>query len=227
VDNPEGRVRNLVLPDASRLTSEFRPDLLRGVEVITGEALGLSRDAGGKVIRKPQPFLAIPYATWANRGPGQMIVWIPRTDAVARPAPYPTLATTSGVTTSGRKNPRAINDGEEPRNSADSTSYFDWWPRKGTTEWIEYALPKPSTISEAQVYWFDDTGRGEVRVPQSWRVLYKDGDSWKPVDPLSPYGTAKDQYNKVTFKPVTTTGLRLEVTMQPEWSAGVQEWAVR
>ena len=227
VDNPGGRVRNLVLPDTSRLTAEFRPDLLRGVEVIKGAALGLSRDATGRVIKTRQPFLAIPYATWANRGAGQMIVWIPRSEAVARPAPYPTLATTSKVTTSGRKNPRAINDGEEPRNSADSTSYFDWWPRKGTTEWVEYAMPKPSTVSESQVYWFDDTGRGEVRVPQSWRILYKDADEWKPVEPLSAYGTARDQFNKVTFKPVTTSGLRLEVTMQPGWSAGVQEWTIR
>jgi hypothetical protein len=26
---------------------------------------------------------------------------------------------------------------------------------------------------------------------------------------------------------VTTTGLRLEVVLQPEWSAGIQEWKVR
>src|SRR5712664_4046020 len=32
---------------------------------------------------------------------------------------------------------------------------------------------------------------------------------------------------KVTFAPVTTSGLRLEVTMQPQWSAGVQKWRVR
>jgi len=38
---------------------------------------------------------------------------------------------------------------------------------------------------------------------------------------------AKDQYNKVTFAPVTTTGLRLEVTMQQQFSAGIEEWKVR
>jgi DUF1680 family protein len=227
VDNPDARVRNIVLPDTSSLTHEFRPGLLRGVEVVTGVAIGLSTDANGKVIKRKQPFVAIPYATWANRGRGQMIVWIPRDENVARPAAYPTLATTSAVTTSGRKNPRAVNDGEEPRNSADSTSYFDWWPRKGTTEWIEYSLSKPATVSEARVYWFDDTGRGEVRVPKSWRLLYKDGDTWKPVEAASPYGTAKDEYNRVTFKPVRTAALRLEVTMQPDWSAGVQEWVVK
>ena len=34
---------------------------------------------------------------------------------------------------------------------------------------------KPASVSEAQVYWFDDTGRGSVRVPQTWRLLYRDG----------------------------------------------------
>ena len=57
-------------------------------------------------------------------------------------------------------------------------------------------------------------------MPASWRVLYKDGDAWKPVEPRGPYGVEKDRYNVVAFTPVTTTALRLEVTMQPKWSAG-------
>src|SRR3954466_4665989 len=94
-DNPNGKVRNIVLPDANALTAEFRPDLLNGVEVIKGRAFGLSLDAGGKVQKAEQPFMAIPYATWANRGRGQMAVWLAKTDAVARPTPYPTIATAS------------------------------------------------------------------------------------------------------------------------------------
>ena len=68
--------------------------------------------------------------------------------------------------------------------------------------------------------------RGECRVPASWRVLYKDGDDWKPVEAAGAYGVAKDRYNQRRFKPVTTSALRLEVTLQPEWSAGIQEWKV-
>ncbi len=92
---------------------------------------------------------------------------------------------------------------------------------------MEYAFAKSATVSEAQVYWFDDTGHGEVRVPQSWRILYKDGDLWKPVEPTGTYGVAKNQFNTVGFKPVTTSALRLELTMQPNWSAGLQEWKVK
>ena len=44
------------------------------------------------------------------------------------------------------------------------------------------AFAKPATVSETQIYWFDDTGRGGVRVPKSWRLLYKDGNGWKPVE---------------------------------------------
>ena len=227
-DNPDGRVRNIVLPDSATLTTEFRSDLLSGVQVVKGQALGLSYDAQGRVMKSEQPFMGIPYAMWSNRGRGQMAVWLARTETAARPTPYPTIATTSTVTTSGRKNPRAVIDGEEPPNSADSSSYFDWWPTRGSQmEWIEMTFAKSSTVSESEVYWFDDTGRGSVRVPQSWRILYKDGDQWRPVEASGAFGVAKDAWNKVTFTPVTTTALRVEVTMQPQFSAGLQEWRVK
>ena len=227
-DNPQGHVRNLMLADGANLSVEFNETLLGGVAVIKGSAVALLYDEQDKVIKKEQEFTAIPYYAWANRGPGEMIVWIPNSESAARPLPKPTVASTSKVTTSGGRNPRAINDQAEPRSSDDpSNTYFHWWPRKGTTEWVEYAFGKPATVSEVEAYWFDDTGRGECRVPLSWRVLYKDGDQWKPVESLGAYGNEKDRYNRTTFKPMTTTALRLEVTMQQGWSAGIQEWKVK
>jgi uncharacterized protein len=229
-DNKDGRVRNLLLPDSAKLTAEFNHDLLNGVVTVRGKGESLAYDAEGKVIKSEQEITAIPYYSWANRGQGEMLVWIPNLEANARPSPFPTIATMSKVTTSSRSrrlDPRRINDGEEPPSSNDSASYFDWWPTKGTTEWIEYAFANPAQVSEVEIYWFDDTGRGEVRVPQSWRILYRDGDQWKPVENLGPYGVEKDRYNKVKFTPVTSTGLRLEVTMQSNWSAGLQEWKVK
>jgi hypothetical protein len=94
-------------------------------------------------------------------------------------------------------------------------------------EWVEMTFSKPATVSEVEIYWFDDTGRGQVRVPASWRLLYRSGEAWKPVEATGPYRVAKDSYNRLTFTPVTTGALRLEVTMQAAWSAGVQEWKVR
>lgn len=226
-DNANGRVRNLVLAPSTPLTSEFRADLLKGVQVVEGKATALAYDAQGRVTKAEQDFVAIPYAMWANRGRGEMAVWLATAETAARPMPWPTVATRSTVTTSGRKNPRPINDGESPRSSDDPTFYFDWWPRRGTAEWVEYAFQAPATVSDAEVYWFDDTGRGQVRVPGSWRVLYKDGDQWKPVEATGAYGVEKDRFNKVTFSPVTTGGLRLEVTSQEGFSSGIQEWRVK
>jgi hypothetical protein len=179
-----------------------------------------------------------------------MAVWLARTDSAARPAPFPTVATTATLTHSpSSKYIRNIVDGEEPRASNDSSSYFDWWPRNGCPgtgaqanarpcsqgEWIEMAFAKPATVSQVQVYWFDDTGRGGVRVPASWRLLYKDstaaagatGAEWKPVPAAGPYDTARDAYNTVRFTPVAASALRIELVMRPGFSAGVQEWKVK
>jgi uncharacterized protein len=228
-DNPGGRVRNLVLPADAKLTSEFRPDLLGGVQVVKSRAVALAYDAQGGVKKQEQEFVAIPYYAWANRGAGEMTVWIPERESSARPQPLPTLASTAKAKASeAGHNPSAVNDQSEPKSSRDATaSFFHWWPEKGTTEWIEYAFEKPSTVSEVELYWLDDTGSGECRVPVSWRVLYKDGEEWKPVAASGPYGVEKDQYNRVAFTPVTTAGLRLEVKLQPEWSAGILEWKVK
>lgn len=227
-DNPNGHTRNLLLPNDAKLTATFKADLLNGITTINGKAFGLSVDAQGKVLKSEQPFTAIPYYAWANRGRGEMVVWIPNDEKYARPQPFPTIATTSKVSTSkSRMNPRGINDGDEPKASDQSDAYFDWWPNKGKTEWIEYAFEKPASISEVQLYWFDDTGHGEVRVPQSWRILYKDGNDWKPVENTNAYGVEKDRWNIVNFKSVLTSGLRLEITAQPNWAVGLQEWKVK
>jgi DUF1680 family protein len=67
VDNG-GRVLDLVLPRDSELTESYREDLLGGIVTITGRA----RRGGTDV-----PFVAVPYFSWANRGAGEMRVWIP------------------------------------------------------------------------------------------------------------------------------------------------------
>ena len=66
-----------------------------------------------------------------------------------------------------------------------------------------------------------------MRVPASWKLLYKDGEHGSRSRPPTRSAIAKDAWNTVTFKPVTTTALRLELVMQPEVSAGVQEWKVK
>jgi hypothetical protein len=75
-----------------------------------------------------------------------------------------------------------------------------------------------------KVYWFDDTGRGQCKVPKSWRVLYRDDQgNFKPAINNTPHTVKKDTFNKVGFEPVRTNGVKIEIVLQDEWSAGVQE----
>lgn len=57
--------------------------------------------------------------------------------------------------------------------------------------------------------------------------LYKDGEEGKPVENTAAYGLEKDRFNRVSFKPVTTDSLRVEVIMQPNFSVGIQKWIVK
>ncbi|MCX6572316.1 MAG: glycoside hydrolase family 127 protein [Candidatus Aminicenantes bacterium] len=223
----DGRVSNIVLPDGAPLAAEVRPDFLNGVVVIKGEAEALS-EKGGKVVAEKKPLTLIPYYAWANRGKGEMTVWLARNPAKARIAREPGLSAKAKVTASEKAvNPRRVNDQFEPEGSDDVASYMHWWPKKGTLEWLEYAFGPPVRVSESSVYWFDDTGGGECRVPASWRLLYKSGENWLPVKAAGGYGVAKDAWNTVKFAPMRTTALRLEVQMQKDWSAGVHEWKVK
>jgi hypothetical protein len=101
-----------------------------------------------------------------------------------------------------------------------------WWDHKGTNEWVQYDFRRPLKVTGVEVYWFDDTGRGECRVPKSWRLLYRDGAAWTPVRSPGEYGVKRDCFNKVSFDPVQTDALRLEVQLRPSYSGGILEWRV-
>ena len=70
-------------------------------------------------------------------------------------------------------------------------------------------------------YWFDDTGSGQCRVPQSWRVLWLDGETWRPVDNTTPYDVATDRLNTTTFMPVQAQYVRVEAILRPTYSGGL------
>jgi uncharacterized protein len=73
-----GRAANLILPANTVFTTEYQPALLNGVTVVKGEATAIITDSvANKVNSVRQPFVAIPYYSWANRGKGEMMVWFP------------------------------------------------------------------------------------------------------------------------------------------------------
>jgi hypothetical protein len=104
---------------------------------------------------------------------------------------------------------------------------YNCWPKNNSTEWVQYDFDKNTSVSESSVYWFDDGPFGGCRMPESWKILYKSGKSWKPVTIQGNYPNAKDALNSVKFKSVKTKALRLEFTMPADFSAGLFEWTVK
>lgn len=77
IDNA-GNTSNIILPKTASFTSAFNPKLLNGVIVLKSQASQIEISSNGLEIKtQSKPFTAIPYYAWANRGKGEMTVWIP------------------------------------------------------------------------------------------------------------------------------------------------------
>lgn len=232
-DQPDERILSvLVDQSATEFSTQFEGSLLGGVQTITFD--------GGLVKKKTAPdqaeleklkLKAIPYPFWANRGKDNMLVWLPYQVESAKALSQPTLASRSQATASeGVKGElSAVADQWLPKHSDDhENEYVHWWPKFGSTEWLQYDFDKPEQVGTVRVYWFDDeNSHGGCRVPKSWRVLYLENGQWKPAYAPAGYTVTKDAWNEVQFEPVKTTALRLEITGQDGVSVGVHEWEVR
>ena len=232
VDNG-GSVSQLCLPPDAKFQTEHKPDLLGGVTVVKGTALAVACDDwSGALYRpaaptRPVEFVAVPYCVWDNRQAGEMTVWLPESPTMVPPGPA------KGVTPSAsyvrhKESLAALYDRIEPASSADTgVPRFTWWDHKGTDEWVQYDFDAPRRVGSIELYWYDDTATaGQCRLPESWTLLAGGGDEWREVAK----GTAPDlrpnQYNRVTFNPLETRGLRLQVKLQKDCSAGILEWTV-
>ena len=226
-------IGSLYLPQDATLISAKEPQLLGGVVVVRGVAQVAAEQDWTRALYQAAPksrgvpFTAVPYYAWDNRRAGPMKVWLPRAPVAPAPGGLETAAKVKLSFVSGNSQPHGINDGAAPKNSGEQPAALcHWWPHKGSAEWVEYSWKKPVTVAGTSVYWFDDTGRGECRLPAAWRVEYLAGDQWKPVATDAKYGVAKDQWCDAAFEPVKTTALRLSVDLQQRWAAGIHEWKV-
>jgi DUF1680 family protein len=227
----DGHVRDLVIPPGRRLSAEYRPDLLGGVVVVKGTAAVIQPrrpDAVDPGVRDID-VTAVPYFANANRRPGVMMVWMAESSDKARRETLASRATASASHCNASDTLTALNGQiEEPAASDDSTiRRMTWWDHRGTTEWVQYEFGHAERISSAEVYWWDERRiNAHCRVPRAWRLLHRTADGWVPVSGVGTYGTELDRFNRVTFDPVETRALRLEVQLQPEWSGGILEWRV-
>ena len=77
IDNA-GNTSNIILPKTASFASSFNPKLLNGVMILKSQASQIEISSNGLEIKtQSKPFTAIPYYAWANRGKGEMTVWIP------------------------------------------------------------------------------------------------------------------------------------------------------
>lgn len=237
-DQPDLTVFNKFLPANAVFSERFENDLLGGVMVLTAGAREIESDG----TESETVVTLVPYNVWNNRGAGEMAVWIADNASAARAVPEPTVASRARMfsepTDANADEPAATsnlqwawgyNDLWEPKSSSDTSKpYHYWWLRRGTKENVCYGFEKPETVSSVDVYWLDfDHYDGNFRVPESWRLYYKDENGrWEEVIAENDYGTEKDCWNTLRFAPVTTTALKIEAQLRPGESGGVIEWKV-
>jgi len=227
VDTSSGGALDLVVPAAAALTVAVRNDLLGGVTVISGKGERVRRtEGGGREGAGEVAFTAIPYYAWAHRGRTPMAVWLAASAEAAIPGPAATLA--HRAKTSASFNGRlagALSDQMEIASPGDkSLPFFHWWNRLGTVEWVQYEFERPERVGGCEVYWLCDLPHGACDYPASWRVLYRAGDAWQPVEAKGSFGVEPGTFNRVEWTPVETTALRLEVHLKDRLSAGIHEW---
>ena len=88
-------------------------------------------------------------------------------------------------------------------------------------------LQLSQTLSRSTVYWYDDAPWGGCRVPEWWKLYYKNSaNQWVEVESASQYGTEKGVGNEVIFAPVTTQEMKLEVKLPAGNASGLFEWEV-
>ncbi len=200
------------------------------IPTLATDAQTLTFDKAGKLQTNDEKLVLIPYYAWAHRGPGKMTVWIPQDLNATSPAQPASIASESKVTASKRISAlSSVNDRLVPKDGEDrSIPYTHWWPTKGTTEWLQYDFKQAETVSTSTVYWYDDQPWQECKVPESWKLYYKDAaGQWVEVKNPSGYSTDKGAPNIVNFEPVKTTAMKLEIVQPKKFSCGVFEWSVK
>lgn len=231
-DQADDRVLNLLVPDSTVIFPKFEAALLGGVQTLNFTGfLVKKKTAPTEADLQKLPLKAIPYFMWANRGRDNMLVWLPHDLKNVSAIAQPTLAALSKATASEGANGdlKNIADQFSIKNSHDDeSSKVHWWPHFGTTEWLQYDFAKPEQVGTARVYFFDDEAtQGGCRVPKSWRILFLENGTWKPVYAPGGYPATKDAWNEVQFEPVKTSALRLEMIWKEGVSGGVHEWEVK
>jgi len=240
IDHEGLRTDAIRLPDEAELKTMRRKDLLGDVVTVVADAEVTYESTPGAPDKvRSMSLMAVPYYAWANRGDGYMDVWLARTASATTPLPALTAGAEAKVSTSDKRPDAqlaALTDRRVGANSKDRTTpRFTSIEKTTGHQWIQYEWDKSRTLSKTAVYWAIDAPapvywrertRGSLlQVPKSWRLLYKSGDSWLPIETSDSYGLNLDRNNELRFTPVMTTAVRLEIEIS-DAPCAIQEWMV-
>ena len=130
----------------------------------------------------------------------------------------PDAASVESDYTSSWENLNGINNPSfEPTSSNMGTGkgWGNWSQSVGSEHYVGYTWDEAVTVGGADIYWYDDGGG--TQVPSKLRMQYLDANgAWQDVNITTPFESsiAKNKYNRVEFDRVTTTRLRLYVTVR-------------
>ena len=130
----------------------------------------------------------------------------------------PDAASVESDYTSSWENLNGINNpGFEPTSSnvGAGKGWGNWRQSAGSEHYVGYTWDEAVTVGGADIYWYDDGGG--TQVPSKLRMQYLDASgTWQDVNITTPFESsiAKNKYNRIEFDRVTTTRLRLYVTVR-------------
>ena len=130
----------------------------------------------------------------------------------------PSASSVESDYTSSWENLNGINNPSfEPTSSnvGAGKGWGNWRQSAGSEHYVGYTWDEAVTVGGADIYWYDDGGG--TRIPSKLRMQYLDANgAWQDVNITTPFESsiAKNKYNRIEFDRVTTTRLRLYVTVR-------------
>ncbi len=128
----------------------------------------------------------------------------------------------------------------EPETSySHSKGWVNWWTPPGAECKLWYTWDDPVTMNAFDIYWrvnrTDDKKGGWMKTPGSLEISYLDEEgNWQKATLKTEYADCvkTDQYNRITFDEITTTAVRLDMTINTSEEnevagcTGVYRWKV-
>ena len=202
---------------------------LAGIPVVSTPAMEVAGDSS-----KPATVKLVPYYAWNNRGPESMVVWMPRSEKLARESMISNLLAKAqygnvlATHTSEGDTVAAVIDGKVPKTSADQKQpRWTSLPFKNRGQNIIIEFKETTKVGSGSIYWYENPQSGKVKLPRGWWVDYKVGDGdWTRMKRYvtDSFGLEKDKFNVVRpAATLTCDAISIRILPQVGFCMGVHE----